>query len=477
MSYRDFEGHPDQDEQTGSQDAEWSVIGGLLIDQSAFDRIAVPLTAAHFAHAHASFVFEAITRTMNARQPVDIVTVGEALDADGKLRTIGGMSTLSEMAWNTPSAANIGRYAEMVYMGAMRRAAIGIAGQLSESLAHGMGIADPVAVISQHVGELSSLTEVADADDETMTAAEIAQAALTRIDDTFNNGKDARPSIPSSLASLDAKLNAGGFHAGNLVIIAGRPAMGKTVLAMNIADAIATPGHRNGGHVLVFSLEMNSDQLGDRMLASQGAMSLESISNADMENGGWDKLTVGINKASELQQTVVFRSGLTIQQVISKARQIRRKHGRLAAVVIDYLQLLAMPNRKNKADEVGDVTRSLKVLAKELHCPVIVLSQLSRKVEERADKRPLMSDLRDSGAIEQDADTILTLYRDEYYDPDSDHKGIVEIGIVKQRQGECGIVKAAFQGQYSRIVDLAHDWQAPVSQKPAKAKSSRWEDE
>ena len=451
-----------------SLQAEQSVIGGLLLNNEAYDLIVNSLSASHFSDSANATIYKALTRLIDAGKQADLLVLAEALESDGSLEDVGGLGYLTVIARAVPSAANVRRYAEIVAEKAMMRGGIRAAAMMIDSLRHG-GPA-PADTLLRTASELEALAEQSDSDDAmTMTAADIARVTLEQIQRVYESGIDAMPSVPLGFPDLDRVL-CGGVYPGDLIIVGARPAMGKTAFLQTIAAAIASPGHRNGGAVLFFSMEMGEAQLGPRQLAGASGIALDAIREAKIGDDQWVSLTDGVRKMSEMRLIVDMRPGLCLAQVRAKARKIRRKEGGLAAVVVDYLQLMQEPGQENRQNEISTISRGLKQLAKELQCPVIALSQLSRSLEARSDKRPMMSDLRESGSLEQDADIVLFLYRDEYYHPDTDMKGLVEVIVSKNRMGEAGrSIFLQFAGELAKMRSLAPGWMpAPKPQQEPK---------
>ncbi|MFC4158264.1 replicative DNA helicase [Chitinimonas lacunae] len=449
--------------------AEQAIIGGLLVCNDAYDDIAGQLAPSHFADHANGLLYAGIARLLDAGRGADAITLGEHLEARGELDRAGGLAYLAAISNNIPSAANLRRYADIVIQRATVRGGLRAAAHLIDNLM-GAGKQAPAEALLDAAAELEALTQQGASDDiMTCSSQQLLERALRRLDRRYTEGEAASNRVPSGLKGLDAKLAGGGFGRGELIVIAGRPGSGKSVLKSIIADAISMIGHRNGGHVLRFELEMSEEQDSDRQLAAHSGVELSKLQAAELDDTDWARLTVATKTINNLQQTIDYRPGLTLAQVRAKARKVKRKQGHLAAIVVDYLQLMRSPGAENRTQEISQISAGLKALAKEMDCPVFALSQLSRGVEQRADKRPLMSDLRESGAIEQDADTILLIYRDEQYNPDSAERGVIEIIIGKQRQGRANeTVRAQWDGACSRVRDLAADWRPaePRAQKP-----------
>lgn len=427
-------------------DAEQAVIGGLLIENEALDRIAF-LNPEHFGSDAYRTLFVTIRHMLNTGKPADLVTLAEELGS--RLDELGGIMELGGVVRDTPSAANIRHYAERVVEKSRQRELLAAIARISD-LAHGAG--NVTEKINQAQAEIMRLTDTKSNRDP-KSLREILSPAVETIDHRFTQqGCDG---LMTGMKDLDAKLS--GLKNGDMVIIAGRPAMGKTTLAVQIALHAA----QSGKPALVLSQEMSYQQLADRLLSSSGKIYLGDITTGKLTDDGWARLSAAVGNLIDLPLYLDDQGALALADVCAKARMIKRKHG-LSLVVVDYLQLMSGVGNNRNA-QIEEISRGLKALAKELHIPIIVLSQLSRECEKRNNKRPMMSDLRDSGAIEQDADLILFVYRDEIYNSDSPDKGTVEIIIGKNRQGEPGAVRMSFQGEFSNFADLAHNW-TPASQ-------------
>lgn len=444
-------------------EAEQNVIGAVLIDNAAWDRISDLIAPAQFYDRAHVLIMEAAAAMLGEGKPVDVVTLSERLESNGHGDQTGGIAYLATIQQNTQSAANIRRYAEIVADRAMKRGAIQVASQLIEDVQGASGVKTSELLNIAAAG-IERLTESRASAEPTMDACELAQVAIQNIDRRMSMEDGEIDGLPTGWRDLDAVLM--GLDAGDFVIVAGRPGMGKTVLATNIAEHVG----RYVGPAFFFALEMSKTQMADRQVASLAGITLDRVKSGKLDDDDWAKLTNYTRIAKEqLRLYVDFRAGLSPSQIRSRCRLLKRKHGKPAVIVIDYIQLMTPDGRfENQNLAIGSISAALKSLAKEFECPVIALSQLSRDVEKRADKRPLMSDLRDSGSLEQDADVILFPYRDEEYNPDSVEKGTVEIVFGKHRQGKGKAesrVRLMWEGQHSRMRDLAHGWQpapAPV---------------
>ncbi len=435
-----------------SIEAEQSVLGGLLLDNAAWDRIADLLHESDFYRYDHRLIFGHINKLIGATRPADVITVFESLTNIGKAEEIGGLAYLNALAQNTPSAANIRRYAEIVRERGVLRKLISvsddIAGQafspqgkevrhlLNEAESKILAIAEEGARGSQNFHEIQPLlTQV-----------------VERIDELYrrDNPNDIT-GVPSGFTDLDRMTS--GLQPGDLIIVAGRPSMGKTAFSVNIGEHVAI---ESGLPVAVFSMEMGASQLAMRMVGSVGRLDQHRLRTGRLTDDDWPRLTYAVQKMNDAQLFIDETPALTSTDLRARARRLKRQCGMLGLIIIDYIQLMASDsNNENRATEISEISRDLKALAKEMNCPVIALSQLNRALEQRPNKRPVMSDLRESGAIEQDADLILFIYRDEVYNPDTPDKGTAEIIIGKQRNGPIGSVRLTFTGQYTKFDNYA----------------------
>ena len=430
-----------------SVEAEQAVLGGVLIDNDAWDRIAGILTAAHFYRNDHRAVFDAVSGLCDEGRPCDAVTVAERLDRDGQLESSGGLAYLAELAENTPSAANIVAYAEIVRERAVRRELIRTSTEIAESAfrPQGRGALDLLDDAERRIFEIAERGSAGRR--ESVAIKDVLSEVMERIDE-LSRQENPITGVPTGFSDLD-QLTAG-LQRGDLVIVAGRPSMGKTAFAMNIVEEAAI---RDKLSVVVFSMEMPAEQLTMRMLSSLGRIDQQKVRTGRLGHDDWPRLTSQVALLNDTNIFIVDESALTPSELHARCRRLKREHG-VGLVVIDYLQLMYVPGtRENRATEISEISRSLKALAKELMVPVIACSQLNRRLEERQNKRPVMSDLRESGAIEQDADLILFIYRDEVYNEESKDKGKAEIIIGKQRNGPIGKVNLAFLGRYARFED------------------------
>ncbi|WP_334009206.1 replicative DNA helicase [Burkholderia cepacia] len=435
-----------------SVEAEQSVLGGLLLDNAAWDRIADFLSQGDFYRYDHRIIYEHIGRLIASTRPADVVTVYEALTTSGKADDVGGLSYLNALAQNTPSAANIRRYAEIVRDRAVLRRLVSVADEISADAFNPQG-KEVRQLLDEAESKVFSIAEEgARGNQGFLEIGPLLTQVVERIDTLYHT---ANPSdvtgTPTGFVDLDRMTS--GMHGGELIIVAGRPSMGKTAFSMNIGEYVAV---EYGLPVAVFSMEMPGTQLVMRMLGSIGRLDQHRMRTGRLTDEDWPKLTHAVQKMSEAQLFIDETGGLNPMELRSRARRLARQCGKLGLIIVDYLQLMSGSSQgENRATEISEISRSLKSLAKELDVPVIALSQLNRGLEQRPNKRPVMSDLRESGAIEQDADVILFIYRDEVYNPDSPDKGTAEIIIGKQRNGPIGPVRLTFLGQYTKFDNFA----------------------
>ena len=438
-----------------SIEAEQSVIGALLHDPDSAERIN-GLKPEHFYHESHRIIFSQIIRMVSAGVPVDVITVADQLDVLGKSEATGGLHYLGEVTMNTPGSANINHYAKVVKDKSLERQLVAAAD----------------TIISTTKSSGSTEVKLAKAQQSVMSITESAATKSPRlVGDVLHEtveilqrrcDGDTR-SIKTGFDDLDQQLD-GGLQPGDLVIIAGRPSMGKTSLALNIGRNVSLSGKK----VLVLSQEMSDIQLVDRLISDLGNVPLGAVRAGEMEGEYGAHIMSAVGRLRDLPLIIDDQGGLSLFDASSKSRSVRRKHG-LDVLVIDYLQLMQSPG-DNRNEAIGEITRGLKSLAKELDIPILLLSQLNRSLEQRGDKRPIMSDLRDSGSIEQDADVIMFVYRDEVYNEHSTDKGTAEILVRKNRQGSTGMIRLAFQGQHTRFVNLANDWRPEEKYVPFQKK-------
>jgi replicative DNA helicase len=430
-----------------SVEAEQSVIGGLLIDTQAWDQVGDTVTADDFYRPDHRMIFEAIGELVAESKPIDAVTVSERLERRGKLADVGGLAYLSTLVRDTPTSANARAYAQIVRERALLRSLISAGNAIASSVFsdEGLSARDLVNQAEQRVFEIAERgarrTEGAQA------VRTMLPALIDQIDEWHSNPDKLR-GVATGFVDFDRRT--GGLRGGDLVIVAGRPSMGKTTLAINMAENVALDPNVKGS-VLIFSMEMPSEQLMTRMLSSVGGVPMQDIRSGRISDQDWVRITSATSQLAEARLFIDETPGLTPTELRARARRVKREHG-LDLVVVDYLQLMQVAGTKeNRATEISEISRGLKALAKELSVPVIALSQLNRSVEQRENKKPVMSDLRESGAIEQDADMILFIYREEVYDKNTPRKGEADIDLAKHRNGETGYFTLTFQGQFTRF--------------------------
>ena len=433
-----------------SIEAEQSIVGGLLLSNQAWDAVSTKLCEADFYRSEHRILFRAIQSLANKDQPFDVVTLLDTLKSTNDLDDAGGEAYLFELANNTPSVANISAYADIVREKSVHRQLISVASDIADSGYNPNG---------REVAELLDFAETKVFAIAEQTASEggpeaiksVLVRAVERIDELYHSD-DAITGLSTGLTELDNLTS--GLQRADLVIVAGRPSMGKTTLVMNMAEHAAI---KAGKPVLVFSMEMPADSLAMRMMSSLGRIDQHNIRTGKLTDDDWPRVTSAVHMLSEAPLFIDDTPGLSPAEMRARARRLMKEHGQPGLIVVDYLQLMKIPGFKseNRTGEISEISRSLKSLAKELDVPVIALSQLNRSLEQRTDKRPVMSDLRESGAIEQDADLICFIYRDEVYNEDSPDKGTAEIIVSKQRNGPIGKVRVAFLGKYTRFEDLA----------------------
>ena len=436
-----------------SIEAESSVLGGLLLDNAAWDRVGDLLTDGDFYRYEHKLVYAAIGGLINASRPADIITVFEQLQSLGKAEEIGGLAYLNALAQYVPSAANIRRYAEIVRERAILRKLVSASDEIATAAFNPQG--KPVdRILDEAEQKIFNIGEEGSRMKQGFQAMDsLVVQLLDRVQEMADNPNDIT-GVPTGFYDFDKMTS--GMQAGDLIILAARPSMGKTSLAINIAEHVALNEQLP---VAVFSMEMGAAQLAVRIVGSIGRIDQGHLRTGRLTDEEWPRLTEAIEKLRNISLHIDETPGLTVSELRANARRLARQcGGKLGLIVVDYLQLMSTSTSmsdENRATAVGEISRGLKMLAKELGCPLIALSQLSRGVESRTDKRPMMSDLRESGAIEQDADVIMFIYRDDYYNKDSKEPGVSEVIISKQRNGPTGTVKLAFVKQHTKFENLA----------------------
>ncbi len=435
-----------------SLEAEQSVLGGLMLDNSRFDAVAEFVSDEDFYQDSHRQIFKVMAELADEGKPLDVVTLSEVLSRHGELERIGGIAYLAEMAQHTPSAANIVAYAKIVRDHATVRQLISAANEISRSSLNPAGL-DSDDLLQLAEKRLAEIAEDRPREGGFEEVNNLLKTALDRIDELSSSDGDLT-GLSTGLKELDEKTS--GWQKGELIVLAARPSMGKTALAMNFVETAILNQDKP---VLVFSMEMPAHALVARMLSSIGRINQTKLRNGSLAAEDWPKLSTAVAKMKDRPLFIDDTPGLTPQDLKARARRIAREHGNPALIVIDYIQLMHVAgNSDGRTQEISEISRSLKGLSKEYDCPVIALSQLNRGVEQRPNKRPMNSDLRESGAIEQDADIILFIYRDEYYNEESPDKGIAELILGKQRNGEIGTVRAAFLGHHTRFENLAPEY-------------------
>ena len=432
-----------------SLEAEQAVLGGLMLDEQAWDRVSDRVKEEDFYRRDHRLIFQAIALLANEGSPRDALTVSETLTRLGELDNAGGIAYLGELVRNTSSATNIAAYGDIVRERSVLRQLIRISNEVSDTAFQPQG-ATAQDILDQAERKIFAIAEQQQKGGGPQALRPLLQKALERIDKLFQSN-EAITGLSTGFTDLDDRTS--GLQNGDLVIVAARPSMGKTTFAMNLVENAMM---RSGKPVLVFSMEMPAEQIVMRMLSSLGRIDQTRVRSGKLEEDDWPRLTSTMTMLAEQKLLVDDSASLSPNDVRTRARRVAREQGGLGLIMVDYLQLMRVPGLEgNRVNEISEISRSLKALAKEMECPVIALSQLNRSLEQRPNKRPVMSDLRESGAIEQDADVIMFIYRDEVYNPESPDKGTAEIIIGKQRNGPIGGIRLAFLGKYTRFEDLA----------------------
>ncbi|MDH3978032.1 MAG: replicative DNA helicase [Gammaproteobacteria bacterium] len=430
-----------------SVQAEQALLGGLMMDRTAWERVADKVIDADFYRPDHRFIFGAIRALSERSEPCDAVTLSEYLESRGELDKAGGLGYLGTLVKDTPSAANVADYARIIHERGLLRDLIQAGNEIAASAYNTGG--RPVAELVDSAER--KVFEIAEKGQRLGTGFTHLRDVLSRTIDQI----DERHQNPGAITGLstgftDLDTQTSGLQKGDLIIVAARPSMGKTALALNIAENVAlAPGKAKP--TAVFSMEMSVDQLALRMVSSLGRVNQSHLRNGKFGDEDWPRINGAIQMMSEAPMFIDDTPALSPNDLAARARRLKREHG-LELIVVDYLQLMQVPGSKeNRTTEISEISRSLKALARELEVPIIALSQLNRSVEQRPDKKPMMSDLRESGAIEQDADLIVFIYREEYYDKETMRKGVADINIAKQRNGPTGTVELTFLGQYTKF--------------------------
>ncbi len=436
-----------------SIESESSVLGGLLLDNNAWDRVGDVLAEDNFYRHEHKLIFTAIASMINAGKPADVITVYEHLQGVGKAEEVGGLAYLNQLAQYVPSATNIRRYGEIVRERSILRKLVTASDEIATNAFNPQGktvdrVLDEAEQKIFAIGEEGSRMKQGFQSLDTLVVD-----LLDRVQEMADNPVDVT-GVPTGFVDLDRMTS--GLQAGDLVVLAARPSMGKTSFAVNIAEHVAL---NEGLPVAVFSMEMGAAQLAVRIVGSIGRVNQGNLRTGKLTDEEWPRLSEAIERLRTVSLHIDETPGLTPSELRANARRLARQCGKLGLIVVDYLQLMSgsgsAASSDNRATELGEISRGLKMLAKELQCPVIALSQLNRSVEQRTDKRPMMSDLRESGAIEQDADIIMFIYRDDYYNKESNEPNVAEVIIGKQRNGPTGTIKLFFQKNQTRFENLA----------------------
>ncbi len=431
-------------------EAEQSLLGGLLLDNLKWDEVIQEVGDQDFYSQNHRLIFQAISGLHTAGDPADAITTSQWLASQNKLEAVGGLTYIGTLANNTPSTANILTYARIVRDQSILRSLISVANDISD-LAYNPEGRIPREVLDQAENLVFDISERDGARQRGFTPIQDLLAnSINRIE-LLSESPDMVTGIPTGFSDVDSQTS--GLQQGDLIIIAGRPSMGKTSFAMNIAEYVAVDKHLP---VAIFSMEMPGEQLAMRMLSSLGRINSNKVRTGRLTDEDWPRLYSALGLLDKAPIFIDDSAGLNTLDLQSRARRLMRENQKLGLIIIDYLQLMnASDSNENRATEISGITRALKILAKELRVPVVALSQLNRSLEQRPNKRPVMSDLRDSGAIEQDADVIFFIYRDEVYNEDTSQKGVAELIIGKQRNGPIGTTRLTFRGEFTRFENFA----------------------
>jgi replicative DNA helicase len=439
-----------------SLQAEQAVLGGLMLDNNSWDAVADRVTEEDFYRRNHRLIFRGITQLAERNDPLDAVTLSEWLEQNRLLEEVGGLAALGKLAQDTPSAANIQAYADIVRENSIMRQLIEVGNRIANSAfategRNSSALLDHAEALVFEIAERGKRGKRGFRDIRSLLSA-----AVDRIDKLFQQD-DPITGVPTGFADLDEMT--AGLQPADLIIVAGRPSMGKTTLAMNFAENAAI---KHKLPVAIFSMEMPGEQLALRMMSSLGHIDQHKVRTGKLDDDDWPRLTSAVSLLDSAPLFIDDTPALSPIELRARARRLKREHD-LGLIIIDYLQLMQVAgSRENRATEISEISRNLKALAKELNVPVIALSQLNRSLEQRTDRRPVMSDLRESGAIEQDADVIMFIYRDEVYNEDSPQKGLAEVIIGKQRNGPVGTRLLTFRGQFTRFENYAADNHYPV---------------
>ena len=432
-----------------SVEAEQAVLGGLMLDNSEWDNIADVLLAEDFYRAEHQLIYQVMLQQGEANSPIDVVTLVESLNSLGELANAGGVDYLGELAGNARGTANIHAYADIIRERAVLRRLISVANSIADT-GYNTGGKKAAEILDEAEQKVFNIADERPQEQGPVFINPLLASAVDRIDELAGADGDLT-GLSSGFKDLDGMTS--GWQRSDLVIVAGRPSMGKTAFAMNLVENAVLQDEKP---VLVFSLEMPAESLIFRMLSSIGRIDQTKLRTGQLSDDDWPGFNDAVGKLKDRPLFIDDSAGVSPMEMRARARRIVREHGAIGMIVVDYLQLMQIKgSSENRVNEISEISRSLKLLAREFECPVIALSQLNRGLEQRPNKRPVMSDLRESGAIEQDADVIAFIYRDEVYNEDSPDKGIAEVIIGKQRNGPIGTVRLSFQGQFTRFENFA----------------------
>lgn len=438
-----------------SVEAEQSVLGGLLLQNSAWDKVADVVTEQDFYRQDHRLIFRSIAILAENDSPLDVVTLSTWLKDRDELENAGGLAYLGTLAKDTPSAANIRAYAGIVREKSVLRQLISIGTEITDD-GFNSGERESKELLDEAERKIFEIAEQGSRQQDFQNIRTLLKSTLATIDERSKSG-ETLTGASTGYNDLDEKTS--GLQKGDLIIVAGRPAMGKTTFSMNLAEFIAINDKKP---VAIFSMEMPAEQLILRMLASIGRVPLNDIRSGKITENDWPRVGMAVKTFGETKLFIDDTAALSPTEIRAKCRRLARENGDLGLIVIDYIQLMQTGNKSdNRAAEISEISRGLKQLAKEINCPVVALSQLNRSLEQRPNKRPIMSDLRESGAIEQDADIIMFIYRDEVYNEDTPDKGMAEVIIGKQRNGAIGTVRLTFTGKYTRFDNFSPEVYAP----------------
>lgn len=434
-----------------SIEAEQAVLGGLMLDNAAWERVSDKLIEGDFYRYDHRLIYRAIFTLAERNKPFDVITLSESLESEGVLDQVGGLAYLADLASKTPSVANIQSYADIIRERATLRQLISASNEVADMAYFPKGRqGDEILDEAER-----KIFQIAESRPKMGGPVALNQLLLKTVDtiDTLYNSDAKITGLSTGYTDLDEKTS--GLQPSDLIIVAGRPSMGKTTFAMNLVENALMNSEDT---ILVFSLEMPAESLVMRMISSLGRIEQNRVRTGKLEDEDWSRLTSVVSILQERKLFIDDTAGISPTEMRARTRRIAREHGKIGLIMVDYLQLMQLGGgSENRVNEISEISRSLKALAKEFECPVVALSQLNRSLEQRPNKRPVNSDLRESGAIEQDADVIMFVYRDEVYHPETEHKGVAEIIIGKQRNGPIGTVRLMFHGRFTRFDNLALD--------------------